>query len=240
MGRRAVLLLLSFIVAAVGTGLVYAYVHGVDDRALKDQKPVEILVVKKAIPEGTTVAAAQASGSFDTKTVAGDSVAPGALSDLAPIRDLVALAPLFPGEQVISAKFGASGSSTALTLPPGKLAMSVQLTDPARVAGFVTPGSQVAVFVALENQQNKSDKRGITLLPRIPVLAVGPTTAAPADTTNTEPLPKTILTLAVTQVEAQKLVLAVTQGNTLYLGLLNAQSKTGFGPGVTAANLFNG
>lgn len=233
MGRRAVLLLLSFIVAAVGTGLVYAYVHGVDDRALKDQKPVVILVVKKAIPEGATVQAAQASGSFDTKKVAGDSVAPGALSDLTPIKDLVALAPLFPGEQVLSAKFGTAGSSTALAIPPGKLAISVQLTDPARVAGFVTPGSQVAVFVALQDVKNKDLKRAITLLPRLTVLAVGPTTAAPASSTNTEALPRTILTFAVTQQEAQTLVLRIAEGNTLYLGLLNAQSKTSFGPGVT-------
>ncbi|MCU1587929.1 MAG: hypothetical protein JWN31_1422 [Frankiales bacterium] len=233
MGRRGLLLLLSFLIAAAGTGLVFAYVSKVDDRALKDQNPVTVLVVKKAIPEGTSVATAQSTGSFDTKEIAGAAVAPGALSDLTPIRSLVALAPLFPGEQVLQAKFGVAGSSSALAIPAGKLAVSVQLTDPARVAGFVTPGSEVAIFITTGAVPKTS-----TLLARVTVLAAGPTTVAPTNNTNTEALPRAILTLALSQLEAQKVIFA-SQSGQLYFGLLDAASKTSVGGGVNSANLFS-
>src|SRR3954453_365935 len=144
MGRRTVLLVVALLVAAMGTGLVFAYVSHVDDRALADQKPHDVLVVKKLIAQGTTVTAAEQAGAFERKPIAESSIAPGALSDLAPIRSLVALAPLFPGEQVLQAKFGAAAENSILPIPPGKLAVSIQLGDPARVAGFVSPGAEVA------------------------------------------------------------------------------------------------
>ena len=34
-----------------------------------------------------------------------------------------------------------------LTIPKGKIAISVNLSDPARVAGFVNPGDKVAIFL---------------------------------------------------------------------------------------------
>ena len=42
-----------------------------------------------------------------------------------------------------------AGTSGALPIPSGKVAMSVQLGDPQRVAGFVKPGSEIAVFVTI-------------------------------------------------------------------------------------------
>ena len=37
MGRRTLLLVAAFVVAALGTTLVFLYVHGANDRALADQ-----------------------------------------------------------------------------------------------------------------------------------------------------------------------------------------------------------
>ena len=242
MGRRTVLLVVALLVAALGAGLVFAYVSHVDDRALKDQKPQKVLVVKKLIPQGTTVVAAEQAGDFELKDVASSSIAPGALSDLTPVRSMVALSPMFPGEQVLLAKFGASSDNTLLPIPAGKLAISVQLGDPARVAGFVTPGSEVAVFVTMNaapTGQQPAD-RTATLLPRATVIAVGPSTAQPATNgaANPEALPRAIMTLALSQADAQKIIFAATKGQ-LYFGLLDKSSRTSKGGGATLSNLFS-
>src|SRR4051794_21113748 len=118
MGRRTVLLVVALLVAALGTGLVFAYVSHVDDRALADQKPQNVLVVKKLIAQGTTVTAAEQAGDFELKEVASSSIATGALSALTPIRSLVTLAPMFPGEQVLQAKFGNAADNSILPIPP--------------------------------------------------------------------------------------------------------------------------
>ncbi|MGB8649212.1 MAG: Flp pilus assembly protein CpaB [Mycobacteriales bacterium] len=243
MGRRTVLLVAAFLIAAVGTGLVFAYVSNVDNRALADQNPKKVLVVKKLVGQGTSVSDAEKSGAFELKEFAASSIAPGALSDLAPVREMVTLAPLFPGEQVLQAKFGSAGSSSILAIPTGKIAVSVQLGDPARVAGFVQPGAEVAVFVTLNAALNGKTAQQLTnvLLPRASVIAVGPTTITKAsgnDAANTEALPRAILTLALTQQEAQKLIFAEEQGQ-LYFGLLDKDSKTGRGGPVTLTNLFS-
>ena len=56
MRRRALLLFLSVLVAAAGTGLIYAYVRNADDRAIGDQQPVKVVVARAEIPIGTSAA----------------------------------------------------------------------------------------------------------------------------------------------------------------------------------------
>ena len=82
------------------------------------------------------------------------------------------------------------------------------------------------------------------LLPRVTVLGVGSTAPVTTTTTNdrgdptTEELPRTLLTVAVDQKEAQKMLYASSNGE-LAFALLNGQSKVRpGGAGVTSANLF--
>lgn len=244
MGRRTILLIAAVVVAAVGTGLIFAYVNGVNDRALADQSPQKVLVAKVMIPSGTTAADAAKAGGFELKTVAKDSVATGALSDIEPVADEVTLTAIFPGQQIVAAAFGAQGSSSALPIPANDLAMSVQLDDPARVAGFVEPGSSVAVFATLSAQGSGNNQQTRLLLPRVTVVAVGPTTTTAQTSTNvrtgqsnTEQISRAILTLALTQQDAQRVIYAQQQGR-LYFGLLTSNSKVAPGPGTDAHNLF--
>lgn len=244
MGRRTVLLVVAVLVAAIGTGLIFAYVNGVDDRALEGQQPVEVLVATAAINSGTTGAAAAQAGSFELRKVAKDSVADGALADITPVNNLVALGTIFPGEQILAAKFGAAGSGSVLPIPTDKMAVSVQLADPARVAGFVQPGSEVAVFLTLAPGPGIAQTTDTirVLLPRAGVIAVGPTTLTPVaagvEGANAEALPRAIITLALTQTEAQKVILASQKG-TLYFGLLTKQSKSTVGSPLDVTKLLS-
>ncbi|HWL36274.1 MAG TPA: Flp pilus assembly protein CpaB [Frankiaceae bacterium] len=230
MGRRTLLLVAALVVAALGTLLIFAYVRQADDRALKDQEPVEVLVAKTLIRAGTLGSNAEKAGAFRLQRIPRSATIEGVLSDPRPISELVAVGDIYPGEQIIRNKFAVSGTTSALAIPTGKIAMSVRLGDPERVAGFLRPGSNVVIFlsgtVKFEGPNARPDEEITTLLlPKITVLAVGPTTlkAAPAAQANKESLPTAILTLATTQEEAEKIIHAQRKGD-LYFGLLNEDS----------------
>jgi pilus assembly protein CpaB len=252
-GRRVVLLIAAFVIAAVGTGLVFVYVKRADDRALAGQQPVEVLVAKSQISSGTQVSEAVRQGAFETRRIPLSAASTGALSTIEPIKDSVALTTVFPGQQILSGMFGSSVTDTAtssLPLPAGAMAMSFQFTDPARVAGFVQPGSRVAIFVTVapqaraggDNVPSGGAAGDLTrvLLPSAKVIAVGPTTVTqPTDPkqANTEAVPRALLTLALDEKQAAKLVFASAHG-TLYLGLLNDKSKVTAGTAINATSLF--
>src|SRR3954471_11298618 len=176
MARRTLLLVAAVVVAAVGTALIFVYVNGVNDRAVADQSPQQVLVAKTQIEAGTTASEAAKTGAFELKTVAQNSVAPGALSDITPIANEVALSTVFPGQQILAAQFGAAGSTSALPIPGNTLAMSGQLTDPARAPVFVEPGTNTSGFLPLPplpGGEPRTTPR--LLLPKVQVVAVGPT-----------------------------------------------------------------
>ena len=239
MGRRLALLIAAVLVAALGTALVFAYVKKADDRAIADQQPVSVLVAKAAVAPGTRVIDAANAGAFERKELPQSAVVPGALSSTDPVKDQVVLTTIFPGQQLLTGMFGATAASNAsIAIPPGQIAASFSFGDPQRVAGFVQPGSNVVIFLTSALNGGVSSTR--VLMPKVTVIAVGPTTITPpADPAqaNPEAQPRAMLTLALTQAQAEKIIFA--QGNgTMYLGLLNDKSQIKPGPGITAKNVF--
>jgi pilus assembly protein CpaB len=235
MDRRKALLAVAAVIAALGTLLVFLYVRGADSRADERYSAVQVLRIVKPIAVGETVEAAQAAGKIELGSVPQKDLLPGALTGTEPIAGKVALAAIYPGEQLISTKFGDAGTGSALTIPKGKVAISINLSDPARVAGFVNPGDKVAIFLTAPGSTR-------LLLPNIQILGAGTTTmvaaasadpaAAPADQ-----LPKTLLTLAVTQSEAERILLATNSGE-LAFALMTPDSQIAASKGVSTASLF--
>jgi pilus assembly protein CpaB len=240
MGRRTVLLIVAALIAMLGAGMVLLYVRNADTRAEAGQQPVQVLKAVAQIEPGETLADAQSKGKLQLGTVPRKQVLPGAVNSVGDLGTKVALATVYPNEQIISAKFGAAGDQQTLSIPKGNIAISVNLTDTGRVAGFVSPGSNVAIF-ASTTAGGKDTTR--LLLQKVPVIAVGATTVVSQTTTDaagaqtTEQLPKTLFTLSVSQDEAEKIIFATGHGD-LSFGLLNDTSKVAAGPGVTATNLF--
>jgi len=237
--RKVILLVVAIVIAAVGATLVMLYVQGINTRALADQDPVKVLTVTSAISAGESVTAIQQEGKLELTDLPASTVLDGALTSTESISSDVALSAIYPGEQVLAAKFGnvADAQTTGLSIPKSKMAISVQLDDPARVAGFVTPGSHVAIFY--------STVGGFTrvLLPDVLVIGAGQTTVLSTTTTDesgaatTEEIPKTILTVGVDQLEADKVIFASKNGE-LSFGLLPQGTKVRNDLGVTVSNLF--
>lgn len=251
MARRSVLLLVAALIALAGTAMIVLYVQGIDARATKDQELVEVLVATDTIEAGETVTAAQEAGKIEKAEVRSADLIDGGLSSTTSISDLVAVGTIYPGEQLIAKKFGSLGDTTSLVIPDGKMAVSVELTDFERVAGFVNPGNEVAVFttpqdlVALlaDDKEKKLGDYTRILLTRVPVIGVG-TTSVSSRTTQTEDgqqvaeeVARTILTLAVTQKEAEKLIQS-DRNSDLTFALLTDDSKVSDGPGVRPVDIF--
>ena len=148
MDRRKLLLAAAAIVAALGAVLVFLYVRGADIRAEAQYDTRDVLKVVTLIEQGETIEDAAAAGKIALEPVPANQVLPDALASTSTLTGKVAVTNLYPGEQVISSKFGGASESSVLPIKEGDLAISVNLTDPARVAGFVNPGSEVTIFMS--------------------------------------------------------------------------------------------
>jgi pilus assembly protein CpaB len=259
MDRRRLLLILAVFVALIGTALVFLYV-----KSASKVTETTVYVAATNINANETWGTAVSSGKVVAKSVPqsyADSV-PGAVTTTTSIKDEeVATAPLYQGQLIVESQFSTNASAaapppSALAIPKGMIAISVNLTDPDRVAGNIENGSQVAIFVTGDLTAGAGG--GATgaaattttrlLLPKVTVLNVGspqpPTTSTKTDpngTQTTEQLPRTLLTLAVTQKDAQKVIVSSKALN-LTFGLLTNTSVVHPAPGTSTlvASLFRG
>jgi pilus assembly protein CpaB len=241
MGRKTVLLIVAVVIASLGASLVYLYVRGVDDRAIAEQAPVQVLTVTTEILAGETVDEAQAAGKLQESSIPSSQLLPGALSSTETIVGQAALTTMFPGEQVIPGKWGTGGAVSTLGIPEDRIAVSAQLGDPNRVAGFVQPGSEVAIWITSGEGAETSVQ---LLLEQVTVLGAGDTTTTSTTTTDetgttqtTEILPKTLLTLSVDQEQAEKIILGGKAGE-LWFGLLTEKSSVTYDEGTSVKDLF--
>jgi pilus assembly protein CpaB len=253
MTRRIGLLAAALVVALLGTMAVFSYVNKVEANTLAGAEPVDVLVATQRIPSGTTASAAMQQKLVEVSSLPRKSVPEGALATLDGVGEQTLVSDVFAGEVLLRAKFATQTARTgALLIPKDKIAISVQLGDPQRVAGFVVPGSEVAIFATVEKapattrttqatpaQPQEEGSFTRLLLGRVAVIAVGPATLRPVaeGEAAAEAVPTAVLTLAVTQSEAERLVHS-TQTAELYFGLLSTTSKTGPSSGVSNSTLF--
>ncbi len=265
MNRRFALFAIAFVVALASTGAVFAYVSKVDARALAGQQPVSVLVVAEKVEAGTKAEDILGKDLARVETVARGNLPDGAVSDVKALSRKVALTDMYPGEMLLDVKFGAEAppNSGALTIPEGKLAISITLGDPQSVAGFVTPGAEVAIFDTFnvfpkdaasgqtpsgDRLTDDYDKNRATrlLLARVSVLAVDAKTTSKTVSADepeqaaagTAPVKTVALTLAVSQQEAEKAIHAAETGS-LWFALLSPTSATAPSAGVDNRRLFD-
>jgi pilus assembly protein CpaB len=244
MGRRTLLLLASLLLAALGTVLVFLYVHSADVRATDDQQPFQVLVATKRIDAGTTGQQLTESQSVELKAIPRSAIAANALANLNQIKQLAANSTIFPGQQLVADNFALDAAAATVPIAKGKLAISVQMSDPARVAALLGVNAHVTVFATLADSRGTS--RTDVLLRDVKVLGIGSQTtlsrqaSGTGDTARTENTAATIITLELDPQQAKKIVFASTNGE-LYFGLIGSGDQAGPGNGsVQADNLFGG
>jgi pilus assembly protein CpaB len=237
------LLVAAVAIAALGATMVLAYVrsHSGAETATTGATAgtVKVLTATSMISTGESAGQAQSEGKFVLTAIPASNVVPGAVTSIDSMNNMVALAPVYPGEQILTAMFGSTAASEqALPVPNGKMAVSVELTDPGRVAGFVTPGSHVAIFLSLGGSGGGSDSGDFTraLVQNAEVLAVGPTTlisgADGSSTANNSDVDNTILTVALNEFDANQVLYGSDRG-TISFALLGHDTPVSRDHGVT-------
>ncbi|GAA1820599.1 hypothetical protein HC028_11970 [Planosporangium flavigriseum] len=269
--RRSILAALVAIgLAAVGCVSVLLYVRAADNRVLAGQKAVQVLVTTKKIPAGTTAQAIRAGGYTELVTMPAATIPADALTSLdGTLLALAVTADQQPRQLLLRGAFDVpSIHSGGLGIPDGMFAVSVSMRVPAQVAGYLQPGSWVAVFdtfnVATGKGGNVPAGDGLStnhdynqatrlLLPKVQVLAIGgrgtpgamagpqPSASSGASQTNggagQSESAMALVTVAVNQDQAQRLVHAAQTGN-LYLALIGNGSEATPGPGMDNYSLF--
>ncbi len=254
MERRTLLLISSVLVAALGTALIWLYVQGADQRAAQGQELVEVYVAAAPAAANTPASAVLQSAvprKFSRESL-GNQEGLYVLSKQDVGAGLLSTQPISPGLPLLRSQFSAAGGAPQpnVQLAPNRLAIQVQLADPQRVAGVLQPGSHVAIFAAVQNLRDKeAPPVAIAVLSKVKVLAAEGATARPAAQApagSTAEVPKSSVTLEVTQEQAKKLVLAQTQGgsvNTLWFALRGGDRAVvtpGIEGAVPMADLLNG
>lgn len=248
MTRRILLIAGAVILALVGTGAVYAYVKAADNRAIAGQQTVDVLIATKRIPAGTSAADVRSKGYVRKDHLPADATPQDSVTSIDTAWGTqVATADVQPGQVILRAMFGTQAPTTSgLTIPDKDIAVSVKLTADADVAGFVQPGSQIAIFDTFiligGHPAGKSNSGGgpnddwatKLLLPRVSVLAVSQAAPNSTKTSNVDGNSSTatlLVTVAVSQSDAERLI-HVAQTGMPYAALLSSNSATAQAPGV--------
>jgi pilus assembly protein CpaB len=214
------------------------------------------------VPASTTLKDALREGLIVKTQVAAKAAPVGALSEVTDQNSsLLALTDIAPGEYIQTARFGTTPTGTkAIEVPQGMVAVSVQLSDPARVGSFVTPGTHIAIFDsykikaigddAKSKALNEADINGTSvLLDDVLVIGMGDAALNPGQIQGTgdakedgqaaqSGAPSFLVTVAVTPQNAARLVHGINNG-TLYAALRSADLKMGTVPRVDDLNLID-
>jgi pilus assembly protein CpaB len=220
--------LAAVLLAVIGAILVFTYAQGADQRAVQNLDPVDVLVVKQAVPAGTPVESIKAS--VTTEKLPGTAVAKTALRTLDDSAGKVSAVDLVPGEQLVAERLVAPEalkSQGSVKIPAGLQEVSFQLEPQRVIGGRLAPGDYVGVFISMDKGgiETKPDKETtqlsihkvlVTAVQRAPEASPSPQptpsggAAAPAADPRDSALPTGILmlTVAVSDVDASKIIFA--------------------------------
>lgn len=197
-----------FLIAAglglVASGAMFAYVNGANQRADAGEPRGPVLVAKAAVPLNTKLLADLVT----VETRPTRYIPEGALTMPDGALDRVTRIELAAGEPILESKLFAIGqeAQAVLPVPPGMRAITVAVDEVVGVAGFVQPGMTVDVVSTMD-----LDGQTVTkfLLQKVKVLA-----CAQDSKRKDDPEAKVVssATLAVSPVDAEKLILAADRG----------------------------
>lgn len=249
MNRRILIVALAVLLAVLGATAVLIYVNKADTRALEGQQPVTVLVAVEPIAAGTS--ADDAKESLRTEMMPASSVPSDVLSEISDAQDkLVTSTDLAQGQLLTRRMLVDKATRGEVVLPKGKLAVSIPVEGAEQAGGQLKPGFMVAVFDTFnaKNSSSGNTQNGERLqfgdgklhatrlvLAKVEVISV--VAEKKRSKTDDGKFGKFMVTVAVTQSEAEKLIHALNTG-TVSLAQVNDDSEVKPGPGVDNDDLF--
>src|SRR5262245_63560796 len=229
--RTLIVVLVAIVAAGVASFGAYQTIRRIPVREVEVPHSY-VVAAKRPIAVGARVATS------DVTLVAWPdrNMIPGSFSKIEDVVDRGIIAAVLENEPVTEAKLAPreGGAGLPPTIPHGMRAISVRVNEVVGVAGFVVPGTRVDVFVTLKQGNDNATR---IVVSNVQVLTAG-TRYDQDKSKNGEPIPSSVVTLLLTPEDAQRVVLATTEG-ALMLTLRNPldQEPTSTLP-VRTANLF--
>ena len=139
---------------------------------------------------------------------------PGAFSDPQKLIDRGVIVPIAENEPITANKVASleAGAGLPPVIPEGMRAISVRVNEVIGVAGFVVPGSLVDVLVTVRTNSGPADEPMTrTVVSKVTVLTAG-TRFDQEKSKDGEPIPTSVVTLAVLPDDAERIALAGNEG----------------------------
>jgi pilus assembly protein CpaB len=231
--RTLIVLLVATVAAGVASYFVYVAIKRMPVREVEVAHTF-VVAASHPLPAGALLTPA------DVKLVAWPERAllPGSFGKVEDVVNRGIVTPVLENEPFAEAKLAPVGAGAGLppTITPGMRAISVRVNEVVGVAGFVTPGTHVDVFVTLKQGEGSITR---VVVSNVQVLTAG--TRYDQDKSKAgEAIPSSVVTLLVTPEDAERVVLASTDGQ-IMLALRNPLDVSPTNTsGTRTGNLFGG
>ncbi|MGR6322740.1 RcpC/CpaB family pilus assembly protein [Micromonospora soli] len=258
MARRIIPVLISLVLATVGTGAIMLYLRSADERAVEGKQARTVLVADRQIPAGTSGKVLRTKGYLRQVRMPVETLPEDALAQVTGNLDpLVTTAPVQRGQLILRAMFGTGGASgSGSGIPAGQMAVTARVRSAVFGPASLRPGARVAIFytytpaderkrdvVSGAGLEKGRDINSVTrlLMTDVEVISVGP---APTDGTGTAGTSggggsdELSVTFGLNQVDAERLAHAVALGGELNVGVLGDSSNVKPDSGVDNRSLF--
>jgi len=221
MNRTVRTLLVLTIAVAAAAAASFGVYRAVMNRPTREVEAPHLDVVVAARPLST---GAQVKRD-DVKIVQwpAQTLIAGGFSQIDAVIDRGVIATVLENEPLTESKIAplSAGAGLPPTIPPGMRAISIKVNEVIGVAGFVVPGTRVDLFVTLKEQTESMTR---VVVSNVQVLTAG--TRYDQEKAKTgEPIPSTVVTLLLSPPEAERVVLASTEGQ-IMLALRNPLDST--------------
>ena len=207
--RTLIVMLVAVLTAAIGSYGVYRAVLQMPVREV-EVASMQVVVAAQALPMGTRL------HPNHLRVVPWPSRNPvaGSFSDVKELVDRGVITPIAENEPITVTKVASleAGAGLPPVIPEGMRAISVRVNEVVGVAGFVTPGTIVDVLVTARTGSNGGDETMTrTVVSKVQVLTAG-TKFDQEKSKNGEPIPTSVVTLAVLPEDAERIALASNEG----------------------------
>jgi pilus assembly protein CpaB len=207
--RTLIVMLVAVVTAALGSYGIYRAVLQMPVREI-EVASVQVVVAAQPLAMGTRL------HPNHLRLVAWPSRNPvaGAFSDIKELVDRGVISPIGENEPITTSKVASleAGAGLPPVIPEGMRAISVRVNEVVGVAGFVVPGTLVDVLVTARTSGGGPDEAMTrTVVSKVTVLTAG--TKFDQDKSKSgEPIPTSVVTLAVLPEDGERITLAQNEG----------------------------
>jgi pilus assembly protein CpaB len=207
--RTLIVMLVAVVTAALGSYGVYRAVLQMPVREV-EVASMQVVVAAQPLAMGTRLHPNQ------LRLVAWPSRNPvaGSFSDVKELVDRGVISPIGENEPITTSKVASleAGAGLPPVIPQGMRAISVRVNEVVGVAGFVVPGTLVDVLVTARTGGNGPEETMTrTVVSKVTVLTAG-TKYDQEKSKSGEPIPTSVVTLAVLPEDGERIALAQNEG----------------------------